>query len=397
MAQGYSLRGYGEMIVDQGRMDAYRQALQQAIKPGAIVLDIGTGPGFMAMLACQYGAKRVYAIEPGNIIQVARELATVNGFAHRIEFIQALSTQITLPERADVIVSDLRGVLPLFQRIIPSLMDGRRRFLAPGGVLIPRRDTLWASVLEFEETYRDIIQPWDKEHYGLDLSSVRPMVTNVLKKSVIKEGQMLTAPHCWASIDYTTVEKPDVQGQINWSISRPGLGHGLGLWFDAELAPGIGFSNAPGDLAHIYGRMFLPWLEPVALVPGDTVTVSLAADLVGDDYVWRWDTDILDPDRPDQPKASFRQSTFLSVPLSPAKLQQIASNHIPALGEEGRIDGFILGLMDGNHSLGDIAQQVARQFPQRFANEKEALTRAGKLSSRYGRPPDSKYWRETQA
>jgi type I protein arginine methyltransferase len=391
----YSLRRYGEMIVDQGRMEAYRQALQQTIKPGAVVLDIGTGPGIMALMACQCGARRVYAIEPGDVIQVGRDLAAANGYSGQIEFIQAISTRVTLPEPADVIVSDLRGVLPLYQRIIPSVVDARRRFLAPGGVLIPRRDTLWATVLEFEEVYQEIIQPWDEDYYGLDLSLVRPLATSRTKTVVIKEDQMLSAPQCWGSIDYATVESPAAQGQINWSVSRPGVGHGLGLWFDADLAPGIGFSNAPGEQGHIYGRTFLPWQEPVALSPGDTVTVSLAADLVGDDYVWRWDTDILDPDRPDQPKASFRQSTFFSVPLSPAKLRQAASNHIPALCEEGRIDGFILGLMDGNHSLGDIAQQLTRQFPQRFANAQEAMTQAGEVSHRYGRPPDSKYWRET--
>jgi type I protein arginine methyltransferase len=393
MSGVYSLRRYGWMIADQGRMEAYRQALQQTIKPGAVVLDIGTGPGLMALMACQCGARRVYAIEPGDAIQVGRDLAAVNGYSGQIEFIQALSTQVTLPEPADVIVSDLRGVLPLFEHIIPSLVDARRRFLAPGGVLIPRRDTLWATVLEFPDAYQEIIQPWDEDYYGLDLSSVRPLATSSTKTVVIKEEQMLSAPQCWGSIDYTTVESPAVQGQITWSMSRPGVGHGLGLWFDADLAPGIGFSNAPGEQAHIYGRTFLPWQEPVALAPGDTVTVSLSADLVGDDYVWRWDTDILDPGRPDQPKASFRQSTFFSVPLSPAKLQQAASNHTPTVGEEGRIDRFILGLMDGNHSLGDIAQQVTRQFPQQFANEKEALTRAGELSHRYGQPPDSKYLR----
>jgi protein arginine N-methyltransferase 1 len=392
MAFVYSLGGYGEMIADRGRTEAYREALRQTVKPGSVVLDIGTGTGMMAMMACQFGARRVYAIEPGDVIEVARELAAANGFADRIEFIQGVSTEVTLPERADVIVSDLRGVMPLFQHIIPSMVDARRRFLTPGGVLIPRRDTLWASVLEFEKAHQKIVQPWDQDCHGLDLSLVRPMVTNDFSKiDVITAGQMLAAPQCWASIDYPTVENPDVLGQITWSIARPGVGHGLGLWFDADLAPGIGFSNAPGDHGLIYGRLFLPWLEPVALAPGDRVTVSLYADLVGDDYVWRWNTHILDPGRPDQPKASFRQSTFFGAPLSPANLQQTASNHTPTLGEDGRIDRFILGLMDGGNSLGDIARQVAQQFSQRFANEKNALTRAGELSLRYAQPPDRKY------
>ncbi len=69
---------------------------------------------YYALLACKFGAKKVYAIEPNDAIDLARALTEANGFAGRIEFIQGISTTITLPERADVIVSDLRGSVPLF-------------------------------------------------------------------------------------------------------------------------------------------------------------------------------------------------------------------------------------------------------------------------------------------
>ena len=143
----YTVADYGAMIVDPVRMDRYVRALEQAIKPGGIVIDIGTGTGIFALLACRLGARRVYAIEPEDVIQVAREIAAANGCADRIEFVQAMSTRVTLPERADVIVSDLTGALPWFAHHIPSIIDARRRLLAPGGVLIPRRDAAWAAIV----------------------------------------------------------------------------------------------------------------------------------------------------------------------------------------------------------------------------------------------------------
>ena len=74
----YSLYGYGEMIADRVRMNAYAEALRQTVKPGSVVLEIGTGPGIFAILACQLGAGRVIAIESDEIIQVARPFHECN-------------------------------------------------------------------------------------------------------------------------------------------------------------------------------------------------------------------------------------------------------------------------------------------------------------------------------
>ena len=93
----YSLAGYGSMIADRVRMDVFARALHHAITPDSVVVDIGTGTGILALLACRFGARRVYAIEPDDAIQVAREIAAANGYADRIDFIQAVSTKVTFP------------------------------------------------------------------------------------------------------------------------------------------------------------------------------------------------------------------------------------------------------------------------------------------------------------
>src|SRR5690349_13629207 len=156
----YSLHFYGQMLADAPRMDAYGAALRHVIRPDSVVMDLGCGPGVFALLACKLGARRVYAVEPDNVIGLAREAAVANGFADRIEFFEKLSTEITVPEPADIIVSDLRGVLPWFQQNIPSIIDARKRLLARGGVLIPHRDILWAAIVEAREQYEEFVGPW---------------------------------------------------------------------------------------------------------------------------------------------------------------------------------------------------------------------------------------------
>ncbi|MGH9371407.1 MAG: 50S ribosomal protein L11 methyltransferase, partial [Vicinamibacterales bacterium] len=289
----YSIADYGAMIADQVRMGAFARALRQVIAPGAVVVDIGTGTGIFALLACRFGARRVYAIEPDDAIEVARAIAAANGCADRIEFMQAISTEVTLPEHADVIVSDVGGVLPWFQQHLPSIADARRRFLAPGGVMIPERDVAWAAVVEAHDLYTRQTGPWKDNAFGLDMEAARRIVVNSWNKGRVAPDNLLTGIERWATIDYGTVEDSDVRAEMSWTVTRQGMGHGLSAGFDRTVAEGIHLSNAP-DAPHairpqqIYGTVFFPWPAPVALSVGDLVIVNLEARLIREDYVWTW-------------------------------------------------------------------------------------------------------------
>jgi type I protein arginine methyltransferase len=378
----YSVHTYGQMLADAPRMDAHVAALRRVVKPGSVVMDLGCGPGVFALVACQLGARRVYAIEPDNVIELAREAARSNGFADRIEFFQGFSTGITLPERADVIISDLRGVLPWYQQHIPSIIDARNRFLAPGGILIPRRDVLWATVVDAPERYQEIVRPWRSN--GLDLSAAARVITNTWRKTRLKASEFLTKPFCWATVDYGEIESPDVSAEINWQASRPGIAHGVAVWFDSELVDEIGFSNHPGSPELIYGNGLFPFSEPVEVAEGDRISLTLRADQVGGDYVWRWNTDFFAAGEAAAPRASFKQSTFFGVPLSPSQLRKQAAGYKPTLDPRGEARSFIMQLMNGKNSLAEIAARLGERFPQRYADSNAALNEVTAVSREFG-------------
>src|SRR4030095_1170132 len=100
------------MLSDAVRMDAYVEALRRAVRSDSVVLDLGAGTGIFAILARQFGARKVYAVETNSALELGRTIARENHL-DQIEFIQALSTAVYLPEPATIIISDLRGVLPL--------------------------------------------------------------------------------------------------------------------------------------------------------------------------------------------------------------------------------------------------------------------------------------------
>jgi len=381
----YSLSAYGLMVADRARVEAYAQALRKTVRPRSVVAEVGTGPGIFAVLACQLGAGCVYAIEPSEIIQVAREVAAANGCAAKIEFLEDVSERITLPRRADIVLSDLRGVLPLFQRHIPTIVDARKRFLAPGGTLVPRSDSLRAAIVEAPKPYGEIVSPWEQNPLGLELNSARNLAVNNIQKVRVGANQLLTEPREWATLDYYTIESPDVRSSLEWKTEQAGIGHGILTWFDADLAEGVGFTNAPGAPETIYGSLFFPWTRPVSLARGQAVCVSLEAKLIENDYVWRWTTQIEAPSGSDASAIHFEQSQLGGAMLSAIQLHKRAADYVPHLSEDGRVRSRTLELMDGILSLEEIARRLAKEFPQRFPEWRQALSYAGAVSQEYSR------------
>jgi protein arginine N-methyltransferase 1 len=375
----YSLRDFGDMIADSGRFAAYTAAIAAAVRPGDVVAEIGCGPGVFSLLACKAGARRVFAIESEDSIRFARDLAAANSLSDLIEFFQRDSHLTELPERVNVIVSDIRGVLPLYDHVIPSLEDARQRFLAPGGIMIPQREKLRAAVVEAEEYYSRLTSPWRKSTAGVDLSSTLLPLLNQFYNVLFKSNQLLTPAQDWGLLDYTTGTSTRVTAELDFNAERDGTGHGVCLWFDSELFQGISFSSAPGTLGTVYGQLFLPWLEPVAIQKGQQIHVGLHADLVGQEYVWRWETKI--PSAANRDALVFQQSTFQGANYTPNLLRRKAVDYVPILSEAGQADLWMLGRMDGSASLQNIAQAAAEQFPHLFSSWHDAFRRVADLSS----------------
>lgn len=127
------------MLGDRLRMVAYRKAIFETVSPGDVVLDLGTGTGILSQWALEAGAARVFGIDlSAPILAHAVERMAGAGFAERFEPICKLSYDVELPQKVDVLISEIIGNMADNEDFQPILRDAIARFVRPGGAVLPR-------------------------------------------------------------------------------------------------------------------------------------------------------------------------------------------------------------------------------------------------------------------
>jgi SAM-dependent methyltransferase len=154
------------MVRDTVRVSAYRRAIFRHCKDRTVV-EIGCGSGILSIFAAKAGARRVIAIEESRIADLAAAMFEENGVSDLIDLRRANSRDVTLDERADVIIHEVLGSDPFAENILPFIEDARDRLLAPGGILIP--SALEVCCAGFEVPDRPYL---DRARAGAELSEL---------------------------------------------------------------------------------------------------------------------------------------------------------------------------------------------------------------------------------
>lgn len=380
----YSVDSYGAMIRDQTRTAPFVEALQRAVQSGSVVLDIGTGTGIFALLALQFGAARVYAIEPDTAIEVGKLCAKEIPGGERITWIQGLSTEVNLPERVDVVVADLHGVMPFFKGNVESLADARLRHLKPGGRMIPARDVLHAVPAHAPEEYKRVQTPWRENGYGLDLRAGAPYVFNQWWRARTEPAlpeHLLSSPQRWGVLDYASGVNEGMDTPMDFEIERAGTLHGIYLWFDGDMGDGLGYSNAPNLPEMVYGRAFFPFEQPTEVAPGDRLQVQLTLRHVKGENVFRWKSQLTSSSGVTMHR--FDQSTFKGALINQDTLRKASADYVPTLNADGLVARAVLEAMAGGTTLQQIADNVTLRFPDNFKTADAALEVVSRLSKTY--------------
>jgi len=277
------------MLADRVRNAAFHEALRRVIVPGeTTVADIGCGTGLLAFLASRLGAREVHCYEHGPVIHLAERLAKANRI-RKLVFYPEHSTAILDPEPVDVVVSETLGNFAYEENILETMRDARR-FLKPGGTLIPQRIEQHVAPVVTDRIQTELTA-WDEVGFGLDFAPARTMSLNNLYVRTIRPEDVLDTPdaaQCWDRATLGARAASVRTGDARWIGRRPAIVYGFALWWQCELVPGVTLATGPGDPGTHWEQLYLPTLEPVRLGRGDELRLRLRSDSSADGVTVRW-------------------------------------------------------------------------------------------------------------
>jgi predicted RNA methylase len=217
---------------DQRRTNAFRAAIDEVVRPGDRVLEIGAGSGILSLFACAAGAANVTAVEiDPSLANLVAATARENGFDDRLTVITGDGQDVELPP-VDVVIAELidTGLLDELQvPVMNSLVE--RGVITDSTRVIPSGYRTEVQLVEVDEDMygfkiKTLRHEWP--FYGRDENWASVAVHDRSDRLVTWEGSFASGPH-------TTV----VQQRLGFTVPGTSMVNGLRICGTAILSPRI--------------------------------------------------------------------------------------------------------------------------------------------------------------
>ena len=350
------------MALDRVRNRAYCDALREAVGPGSVVLDVGAGIGVHGLMAARLGARRVYLVDPEDILEVAREVVRANGLDDVVRCLRARIQDVQLPERADVIVSALTGNFLVTEDLLETLFFARDHMLAEGGTLIPSAAVMEVAPVSAPELHEQEVAGWSAVQHGVDLSAARPYAANTVfyRRAELAAARWLAEPATVLTLDFRTDPYRGVHAETSVTIEESNLCHGWVGWFKMQLGSRW-LSTSPRDEPVHWTPAYLPLDPPIRFEKGERVSFALDRMPFGD---WTW--------RVRSASATRQHSTLQASPLTTDMLRRAGLEYRPVQSEDARLTVEVLAACDGSRTVRELAAALREKYPSRLGTELEA-------------------------
>jgi tetratricopeptide (TPR) repeat protein len=268
------------MMNDARRNAAYLEALRTAVKPDSSVLEIGAGSGLLAMIAARFGARQVVTCEAVPLIAgTARAIVAANGLESSVSVISKKSTDVRvgvdLPQRANLMVSEIFSSELLGERVLSSIEDAKRRLLKPDAKIIPARASI-VFALFGGEAIRNHVRVDDV--LGFDLGVFNEIASP--KRLVYRDDldiELLTDTAEAFAFDFAEHDYfPAARKKLRLPIKVGGRCYGVAQWLRLKMDDTIEYENHPSTKtpAATWQTCLYRFPIPVDVRPGQTALVE---------------------------------------------------------------------------------------------------------------------------
>lgn len=281
-----SLNVQRNMLEDIERRDKFKEAIFKIVRPGDVVIDLGTGTGVLAIWAAEAGARKVYAIEETDVADLATDIIRDNGFGDRIEVLKMNSAEISLPERADVLLAELVGHFLFEEGIVEAIAGVRDAWLKPGARIIPAGATVYLAPACLGERFREVTF-WDT-WTSPRLAAARKWAANTAYVETVKPDELRAEPCKAFQIDFSNDAPQDRISNVSFVATSDGDTDTLAGWFDLDLAPGIILSSSPWAPPTHWQQCVFPLEAPVHLANGNRLECSFRVNTFSPGATWTW-------------------------------------------------------------------------------------------------------------
>lgn len=281
-----SLNVQKNMLQDRRRNEKFKEAIFKTVKKGDVVIDLGTGTGILAIWAAQAGAKRVFAIEETDVAEAAEAVVRENGFGEVITVIRANSSEVCLPERADVLVGEVVGHFLFEEGIVEAIAGARDALLKPQAKIIPSAARVSLAPVELGDAFTEISY-WDTWE-DPRLTSIRGRAANSAYVETVHPSNVLADPALLFDVNFTSAQPGALKAEAVFKVTRPGVIDGLAGWFELQLGPDIRLGTGPWDEPTHWQQCVFPLQSPFPVGGGDTVSCSFSVEPFAPGCEWHW-------------------------------------------------------------------------------------------------------------